>query len=756
MEAFNNPKSTLRDVMAVADDILNTNPDAKTEQEEAPEAQKKPIEQPDGGSEAGAKNKEISKNPEIEAEEDEAVSFFKIPAVCVERATPEAQTAETTTKMEIEEDADSGAQELENSGIMAEESPRGANPPSKPDQISENGQNQQNPSEPEKLAKTGENEESGQNEAENNQEDSEGNEEDVEEMIQVFEEIEDYLHEEDEVINPDDPNTAANIPEPPHPVEIEVEIDEEEAEQIENQQMDIFQFLQQMLGGVPGGPGFNNPNLNQQEQQRNNVLLRLIMGRGRPGGMGFRRALQEPDFVANNWNRLEQMITEEKSPKFFELEVLKKYQISSSAIYFRKGEEIVLMCRRRQEEVEDDFAEEEDAEDQPEANPDENCPFCVIINTKTRKIQENKIVPPEGSTLTSEQISFISCSLSEDQNTIASFVKGHQFMRFENPNQPPINMLLLYNIDENRLDLHNFGSIDLYGHIDLDLQPDCTNESFDDYLIVELYSEEDGEGSNLCFYRYTLKTKKFDKVFEIPSCRGGKRLMHSLCKIDRNALHGHEDCLLVFRVTQNLNTGKILLEIFSVNLCTKILLFKASVQLNEDESRFRQAIRQPFLENSRDRFVIQLGKNSVLVCDKLKRTAKMFRYRGQVRHDDQCILGLHEADEEYHIGYFSKFHSLFPASKYEELKGRFTPSEAFRCFVFDRYCLLMSYYGFCQFRVDQFERLEDYVMLCFARKPAGAEGKDSRFFLYHPFLEGKEEEVGADEGDGGMDVEEVD
>jgi len=225
------------------------------------------------------------------------------------------------------------------------------------------------------------------------------------------------------------------------------------------------------------------------------------------------------------------------------------------------------------------------------------------------------------------------------------------------------------------------------------------NEKFSDFLILEMYNA-DTTWSTLSFFKYYLRSKHFEKVFEIGDSPVGKKLRHSYSKIDRNAIHNSEDCLIIFRFCQLENSDEIAFcDIFYVNLSSKRLLFQQEIELRYEESYYRRAIYLQFLWKDEHKIVMRFGGKTILVMNRAKRAISLHRIPADI-------------DPK---GNYDQFVTLIPKEKISKEKilkeEMLLPSKAFKIFDFDKFFLIYSEVGLSDFRIDEFGKIKDYAIL---------------------------------------------
>ena len=256
--------------------------------------------------------------------------------------------------------------------------------------------------------------------------------------------------------------------------------------------------------------------------------------------------------------------------------------------------------------------------------------------------------------------------------------------------------MIQYDLIKNTFIHHDFTDLKVYG-VSMFLEPDIDNNNFQrDSILVEIY-ENHFRMPGLSFFRYHLKRKKFDKVFQIPDSRPGYRLQHSYGKIDRRALHGREDCLVVLRFcyrgrfTEAIEYDYVC-DLFYVNLCTKLLLFRCQIVLEEAERHYRAEIHQKFLWNSKRKFVMRFGQSSLLVVHRAERSAKVYRHTEDV-HKYPLLV------------------AVFDLRMKAKIEERFQPRDAFFYFEFEDLCALYSRCCISRFKFNEFRSLENFVLL---------------------------------------------
>jgi len=325
--------------------------------------------------------------------------------------------------------------------------------------------------------------------------------------------------------------------------------------------------------------------------------------------------------------------------------------------------------------------------------------FYIFCTKKRIFLKENKLILPDDIPEYLLENCFWKSAMSKDQRVIVLYITGYY--------------ILEYRIETNLMITHDTKSIELSGK-KYEIVSDCMNENFEEYLVIELYCE-DTTWSTLSFYKYYLRRKRFDKVFEIGDSPVGKKLRHSYSKIDRNSIHNQEDCLLVFRFCQSNADQLASCDIFYVNLTSKRLLFQKEVELQYEESYYRRAMYLPFLWNDREKIVMRFGSRTLLVLYRELRKAKLHRLPNyDSRNND-----------------FDQFVTLLPQEDFDEKKcgELFLPKGAFKFYEFEKFCLVYSEVAMSDFKVSQFKNIDEYTVLstiCYQ--------KIEKKYINYPFL----------------------
>ena len=388
----------------------------------------------------------------------------------------------------------------------------------------------------------------------------------------------------------------------------------------------------------------------------------------------------------------------EEQPKYkntYFLDV-QSYSLSNSALaYNDKTKEIIILFRKEFEKG---------------AYFKKSSFFCSRLDALTlRSSTVNMDIENRLSALDFEYKNFGRTAFSADKSTALIFLS-----RLCNRSKK----LFLYNLEKNSIRIGNFEVLKFEGKETLYfMEPDVDNENFRHKIYVELYPKEI-ETRGLAFYEKSLRKRNFfRKIFEVKKDKRGYELYHSYCKIDRNALHGHEDCLIIYRFCcREADEDKGICDIFYVNMVTKRLLFRCSVVVEGNERIYRDSVYHKIIWSSEAKMVTRMSTGAILVIDKIKKMARVHRHDFQSQFDELC--GIFRFEELRGIEGFEE-HSNLNLEPYEgeedwsgpRLDGLFQPEEKFRFQYFDGFCAVWSSCVSSFFRGDEFADLRDFLVL---------------------------------------------
>lgn len=511
--------------------------------------------------------------------------------------------------------------------------------------------------------------------------DDENMENEIENMVEEIDDIENEIQEE---LNSEDEDTSG----------------EEELEGIE----DEF-IMENLFGDEEEDQEADQNNREQEEIEMRNILFQIMLQNRRRLLMRQRQNWRfgplGQQLVAMNQDQIKEILDKDYTLK------IENKPLQNHPLFLRKkGQELVYFSSEKQKKQAVEEPEEEEEETEMMENEiiasdteeEEKFDFyCIVLNTKTGILISKNLIKFDNSNI-KEHFKYLRSlksrsSISEDRERVL-------FYLFES--------LLEYNIEKNKLTIHNAKDVELGGQT-FHIEADCMNQDYNDYLIVELYNEFVPPG-DLVFYKYDLKNKHYYKLYQIVH-RIPQRFTHSYCKIDRNALHGNEDCMFIFKYCRHqFYPDSIEVYLFYINLVTKRSLYKAKFCVQGEEAYYREAIYKPFLWNDTDKFVIRLGPKSILVFYKYGRRSEIFR-----------------SDDEND---FNKFVGIFDIGLKEVIEKRLLPRNEFKFLKFGDKVLLMSNFAFSCFGTFEFENLNDYAVVT----SVFDDNDKDHFFIQFPFL----------------------
>lgn len=367
-----------------------------------------------------------------------------------------------------------------------------------------------------------------------------------------------------------------------------------------------------------------------------------------------------------------------------------------------RGKELIYFSSEKIEEDPEEGEEEQEENNQADQRETRFNFYCIILNAKSGKIISKRKIEFENEE-TREDFYFLQNSRS--RSAISHDKKRVVFYLFQ--------CLLEYSIEDNKLSVHNAKEVNIHGD-EFRIEADCMNQDYDDYLIIELYNDYTPSG-DLVFYKYNIKSKQYYKLYHLRH-QVNQRFLHSYCKIDRDALHGHEDCMFIFKYCAG-QYGETDVYLFYVNLVTKRSLYKAKFVVDAPEAYYRAAIYQPFLWNDSQKFITRIGPKSILVFQKYNRQYEIFRSKDEIE--------------------FRKFVGIFDKKHKEVLEKKLRPREGFKFLEFQDKVLLMSDFGFSNFSTAEFDDLEDYAIVT----NVFDNDDQDHYFLQLPFAEANSDKI---------------
>ena len=284
----------------------------------------------------------------------------------------------------------------------------------------------------------------------------------------------------------------------------------------------------------------------------------------------------------------------------------------------------------------------------------------------------------------------VKTSLSKNENILLFYFKKE---------------IVEYRIAESELILHKVAEIEVDGHFFKFCDVDCLNEDFDQTVILELYNSEAAEG-NLAFYSYNLTSKKFKKIFAIPNPNDPERpFWHSYNKIDRKAIHGSRDALIVLRFHHKNSSGSFTADLFYIDIQKRNLLKQLKIELPRDFGQLRQPFAfSPFLLNSQEVFALRLGHNSVLAVNKVTWSANVIEH-------DQFFFKPHLITDELEENINGRILCMAKGVGRERLEKGFLPAGNYAFYEFGEYVLVIGNNCVSELSVGKFEKLENYVVV---------------------------------------------
>lgn len=131
---------------------------------------------------------------------------------------------------------------------------------------------------------------------------------------------------------------------------------------------------------------------------------------------------------------------------------------------------------------------------------------------------------------------------------------GYYMAAFQSKDQSQIvvysdDEIFQYNVSSNELVRHPKTIRDDKGELLVNIQTDCLNEQFQDWIIVEVYENSQLNTDTIQVFKYFLETKKYTKVIDILPTE--EHFCHSLSKIHRNSPIAENDGLMVFKVIRD-------------------------------------------------------------------------------------------------------------------------------------------------------------------------------------------------------------
>ena len=208
-------------------------------------------------------------------------------------------------------------------------------------------------------------------------------------------------------------------------------------------------------------------------------------------------------------------------------------------------------------------------------------------------------------------------------------------------------------------------------------------------------------------FTFNPKTEFFRKVFVLNKFKRvegkTKFQLHSYGKIDRKALHGKRDCLAYFRIFSNRYSlskddkdEANLTDVSYINFHSKKLLFRARFQIGDSESTWRDGINFPFLWNDKKRFAMRYGPRSILVLHRQRRSFEYYTF------------------SKYELMGFDHFLGMFPSFLKPRLVEALKHGKYFEVVDLGKeFCGVYSKLTGSCFRLDEFEKEEDYFFVCF-------------------------------------------
>ena len=262
-----------------------------------------------------------------------------------------------------------------------------------------------------------------------------------------------------------------------------------------------------------------------------------------------------------------------------------------------------------------------------------------------------------------------------------------------------------FRISDSKLVLHKVADIEVDGKLFRYCDVDCMNEDFDKSIVLELYNSDTADG-NLAFYEYTLSSKKFRKIFEIPNPNDPqKKFWHSYNKIDRNAIHGCRDALIVLRFHQKNSRGQFTCDLFYIDIQKKSLLKQLAIQLPDDFGQLKLPHAfSPFLINNKEMFALRLGQNSILVVNRHSWTANAIEH-------DQFFFKPHIVVNELEENINGKILCMVKGESKNKLQKRFLPADNYAFNEVGDYTMVIGNNCFSELSVQKFDRLENYVVM---------------------------------------------
>ena len=193
------------------------------------------------------------------------------------------------------------------------------------------------------------------------------------------------------------------------------------------------------------------------------------------------------------------------------------------------------------------------------------------------------------------------------------------------------------------------------------------------------------------------ETFKFWKSSRVETRRA--QMSCSFTKIDKNSLQKNSDSLMFFRflkMTWFAGNKVYLCDLVYLNLKNKKILFKLRFEYDYDEHKWYQGINFPFLWKDERVCAVRFGPTTVLILDRKRRRLDL------IRHKDLL-------DRKFH-----HFLGMFPISFKPRLLRALKPDEYFKVVnLGSKFCGVYSNLKGSCFRLDEFEKLEDYFFVCF-------------------------------------------
>ena len=190
-----------------------------------------------------------------------------------------------------------------------------------------------------------------------------------------------------------------------------------------------------------------------------------------------------------------------------------------------------------------------------------------------------------------------------------------------------------------------------------------------------------------------------------------RRGRFSYGKVDSQAINGSSDGLVYFRFFNLPRKGTCCM--WYIDPKRKKLMFELFFEFHQEEYRWWKAVHTPFVWKDDSIFAMRFGPKTILVVNRKWRMAECHR------HYEQEYLA-----HKYFLG-------MFPSQLKTKLVEALKPEEYFRVVdLGEKFCGVYSKLRGSCYRLDEFEKEEDYFFVCFYEDEALNQPYS---FLIYPF-----------------------